>query len=88
MLLFTMCLHNYGCVCAVVCEFDSSYAHIGLHVCVWLFLFVRLFLFCVQGFQQSFSTNLLKWMRDSGFTEVVLLTSSYAHERRDIQIQG
>ena len=57
---------------------------ICLYVCVYICSFVSVL--CV-GFSAVFGTNLLKWMWESGFSEVLLLTtSSYAHEKRDIQI--
>ena len=32
--------------------------------------------------------KLLEWVKEAGISEVVLLTSSHAHERKDSQITG
>ena len=42
----------------------------------------------VQGCGEVFCDALLEWIKSSQFTDIVLLTSSHAHERRDSQIEG
>nr|UCK81622.1 proteasome assembly chaperone 2 [Arenicola marina] len=42
----------------------------------------------VQGCRQQFLTRLMEWIESCGFRQVIILTSSYAHERRDEQLFG
>ncbi len=41
-----------------------------------------------QSLRNDFCTKLLEWVKEVGMSEVVVLTSSHAHERRDSQITG
>ncbi|XP_051878784.1 proteasome assembly chaperone 2 [Pristis pectinata] len=42
----------------------------------------------VQGKQRSFRQQLLSWIKESEFSRVVVLSSSYAHHRVDQQLVG
>ncbi|XP_064610510.1 proteasome assembly chaperone 2-like isoform X2 [Liolophura sinensis] len=42
----------------------------------------------VKGKRRSFRRKLVEWIKKCGFDQVVILTSSYAHERVDKQLSG
>lgn len=49
---------------------------------------LKVSLYIMQGCGEVFCDALLQWIQNSQFSDVVLLTSSHAHERRDSQIEG
>ena len=63
--------------------------HSILYCCLHRLDLSQYYMICLcQGCRNSFCSRLLDWIKEKGFSEVVLLTSSHAHERRDSQIRG
>ena len=42
----------------------------------------------VKGKKKQYMEKLMKWVKEVQFKEVVIITSSFAHERLDNQLQG